>query len=151
MGERTDEIREEIEESGKTPDREQVRGQTQRLKGQTQRLKGQTQRVKGQAQRVKTMGEQSPLGLGIAGAAVGFLAGLLFPSTRMEDERLGQVSDQVKEQAKGAGQEALERGKAVAQEAAQSAKETAKERGQEQQQEVAKSVKEKAQRTRAGS
>ena len=51
------------------------------------------------------------------------------PSTRMEDEKLGEVSDQVKETAKQTGQEALERGKHVAQEAGQAAMQTAREEG----------------------
>ncbi len=170
MGERTDEIREEIEgtrgEMGDTVDalaykadvktraRDAISERKDRLvsrvSGATpdrEQVKGQTQRVKGQTQRVKEMGEQNPLGLGVAGAAVGFLAGLLFPSTQTEDQRLGQVSDQVKEQAKDAGQEALDRGKQVAQEAAQTAKETAKERSREQQQEMTESLRSRAQET----
>ena len=41
--------------------------------------------------------QENPLGLAIGAAAVGFLAGMLVPSTRVEDERLGPVADQVKE------------------------------------------------------
>ena len=67
----------------------------------------------------------------IGAVAVGFVAGLAVPSTRVEDERLGPVADQVKDQAKETGQEALERGKQVAQQTAQSAKETAQQAGQE--------------------
>ena len=58
---------------------------------------------------------------------MGFLAGMLIPSTDIEDEKVGAIADQVKDRAKETGQEALERGKEVAQEAAQSAKETAQE------------------------
>jgi len=36
--------------------------------------------------RMKRVAERNPLGLAIGGAAVGFIAGLLAPSTRMEDE-----------------------------------------------------------------
>src|SRR4051794_14965701 len=68
---------------------------------------------------------QNPLGLGIAAVAAGFVAGTLLPSTNVEDERLGEMSDQVGEKAREAGQEALERGKDVAREAVDSAKESA--------------------------
>jgi gas vesicle protein len=86
--------------------------------------------------------KENPLGLAIGGAAVGFLAGLLLPSTRVEDEKLGQVSDRVMDQVKETGQDALDRGKQVAQEAVESAKDTAKESGREQGKEVAGNVKE---------
>jgi gas vesicle protein len=68
--------------------------------------------------------QENPLGLAIGAAAAGFLAGMLIPSTRVEDERLGPVADQVKEQAQHTAQEALEHGKQVAQETAQSATES---------------------------
>jgi gas vesicle protein len=89
------------------------------------------QQVKRQARRAAGLAQQNPLGLAIGAAAVGFLAGLVVPSTRVEDERLGPVADQVKQQARETGQEALERGKQVAQEAASAAAETAKEHGQD--------------------
>jgi ElaB/YqjD/DUF883 family membrane-anchored ribosome-binding protein len=79
--------------------------------------------------------KENPLGLAIGATAVGFVAGLLIPSTRIENERIGPVADQVKEQARETGQEALERGKHVAEQAAQ----TAKEEGQRQAQEMAPS------------
>ena len=83
--------------------------------------------------------QENPLGLAIGAAAAGFLAGMLVPSTRIEDERLGPVADQVKEQAQQTAQEALEHGKQVAQETAQSASESVKQ--------AAGQVKETAQQT----
>ena len=100
--------------------------------------------VKHRARRLKGVAEENPLGLGIGAAAVGFVAGLLVPSTKLEDEKIGPVADQVKEKAKETGQEALERGKQVAQEAAESAKETARESGQEQAEELKASAQERA-------
>jgi hypothetical protein len=94
--------------------------------------------------RVKRTAERNPLGLAIAGAAAGFLAGLLTPSTRVEDEKLGPMADEVKSTAAEAGREAVERGKAVAQEAGSTAVETAKETGREQGEELAASLQEKA-------
>jgi ElaB/YqjD/DUF883 family membrane-anchored ribosome-binding protein len=104
--------------------------------------------VKQQARRAAGLAKENPLGLAIGAAAVGFLAGLVVPSTRVEDEKLGPVADQVKDKARETGQEALERGKQVAQEVASSAAETAKQQTQEQGQELAGSAKQHAQDVR---
>lgn len=96
------------------------------------------------AGRMKDTAERNPLGLTLAGAAVGFLAGLFAPSTRIEDEKLGPAADQVKAKAAEAGQEALERGKDVAQAAASSAVETAKGEGRQQGEELSSSLQDKA-------
>ena len=104
--------------------------------------------VKQGARRGVGLAKENPLGLAIGGVAVGFLAGLLAPSTRVEDERIGSVADDLKERVKETSQEAYERGKQVAQEATQSAVETAKERGQEQSGELSSSVRERAQDVR---
>jgi uncharacterized protein DUF3618 len=101
--------------------------------------------VKQQTRRVAGMAKENPLGLAIGAAALGFLAGLAVPSTRVEDERLGPVADQVKDKVKETGQEALDRGKQVAQEVASTAADTAKEKTQEQGQELAESAKQSAQ------
>ncbi|HEX6654177.1 MAG TPA: YtxH domain-containing protein [Thermoleophilaceae bacterium] len=91
------------------------------------------QDVKQGARQAVGIAKENPLGLALGGVAVGVIAGLLLPSTRVENEKLGPMADQVKEQAKETGQEAMERGKHVAQQAA----ETAKEEGQKQAQEMA--------------
>jgi hypothetical protein len=95
--------------------------------------------VKQGAKQAVGVAQENPLGLAVGGIAAGFLFGMLVPTTRVENEKLGELSDQVKERAKETGQEALERGKAVAQEAAESAKETVQESGQQQAQEMAQS------------
>ena len=74
--------------------------------------------------------EENPLGLMLGGLAVGFLAGMMIPSTRVEDERVGPLADQVKERAAEAGQEAVERGKQVAGEAVETAKESGREQAE---------------------
>ena len=84
-----------------------------------------------QARRAKGLAETNPLGLAIGSVAVGFLAGLAIPSTRIENERLGPAADELKAKAKDLGQEALDHGKQVATDVAQAAKETAQESGQE--------------------
>jgi ElaB/YqjD/DUF883 family membrane-anchored ribosome-binding protein len=96
--------------SGSTPDKGDVKQGTQRAAG---------------------MAKENPLGLAIGATAVGFVAGLLIPSTRMEDENIGPMADQVKDKARETGEEALERGKHVAQEAAQTVKDEGKQQAQE--------------------
>lgn len=93
--------------------------------------------VKQAGQRAVGVVQENPLGLAIGAAAVGFIAGLLIPSTKVEDERLGPVADQVKDQARQTGQEAIEHGKQIAQDTVQTAAEKA--------QEVASEVKDTAQ------
>jgi ElaB/YqjD/DUF883 family membrane-anchored ribosome-binding protein len=87
--------------------------------------------VKEGAQRAAGMAKENPLGLAIGATAVGFVAGLLIPSTRVENERIGPMADQVKERAKETGQEAVERGKHVAEQAAQTAKEEGRKQAEE--------------------
>jgi len=86
---------------------------------------------------------ENPLGLVVGAAAVGFVAGMLIPSTRMEDEKIGPMADQVKDKARDTGQEALERGKEVARQTA----ETAKEAGREQAGELRDSAEDRAAET----
>jgi hypothetical protein len=81
--------------------------------------------------RVKDAAERNPLGLAVGAAGLGFVAGLLIPSTRLENERMGEMSDQVVDAAKETASDAVERGKQVAQEAAETAKESGKEQGHE--------------------
>jgi gas vesicle protein len=100
--------------------------------------------AKRSARRVASLARENPLGLAIGAAALGFLAGLAAPSTKVEDERLGPVADQVKDKARETGQEAMERGRQVAQEATQAAVQTAKERGQEHGQDLADSARQNA-------
>src|SRR4029450_12637054 len=81
--------------------------------------------------RVKDTAERNPLGLALGAAGVGFVAGLLIPSTRGEDGGMGEMSARVVDAAKETASEAVERGKQVAQEAAETAKESGKGQGQE--------------------
>ena len=103
--------------------------------------------VKEGAQKAAGVAQENPIGLAIAGVAMGFVAGMLVPSTRIEDEKIGELADQVKDKAKETGSEALEHGKQVAQEAADSAKETVQESGQQHAEELKSSAQDKAQET----
>ena len=87
--------------------------------------------------------KENPLGLAIGSVAAGFLLGMALPTSRIEDERLGPMSDQVKDQAREVGGEAVEHGK----EFAQAAAETAKETGQEHASDLQRSLRESARET----
>jgi gas vesicle protein len=156
MGEDPDAIRQEIEatrsQMGQTVEalgyktdvraraKESVQGSTGRLR---ERISGATPdsgEVKDGARQAVGTAQENPIGLALGALAVGFVAGMLVPSSKLEDDKLGPMADQVKQQAAETGQEALERGKQVAQDAAQSAVETAKESGQEQGEQMKQSV-----------
>src|SRR3954453_1869943 len=99
-----------------------------------------TDDVKQGAKQAVSVAQENPLGLAIGAVAVGFVAGMLIPSTSVEDEKIGPVADQLEERARETGQEALEHGKQVAQDVAESAQETVKESGQQHAQELASSA-----------
>jgi hypothetical protein len=90
-----------------------------------------TEQVKHQARRAKSVAQDNPLGLAVGAVAVGFLAGMLIPSTRVEDDKMGALSDDVIDRAKQTGQEALDRGKQVARDAAETAKDSGREHAEE--------------------
>jgi len=91
--------------------------------------------------RVKDTAERNPMGLAIGAVGIGFVAGLLIPSTRVENDRMGEMSDRLVDAAKETAGDAVERGKQVAQEAV----ETAKESGREQGEELASNLRDRAQ------
>lgn len=69
--------------------------------------------------------EERPLAIGAAALALGVVAGLMVPSTRKEDELMGETRDRLMERAKEVGGEALEKGKQVASVAVDTLKEEA--------------------------
>jgi hypothetical protein len=132
--------------------KESISDKTERLRtqmsGTTSRISDATpdrEQVSEGAQQAVGVAQENPIGLAIGGLAAGFLAGMLLPTTKIEDERIGSVADEVKDRARETGQEALERGKDVASKAAEQASETAKEAGQQQAEELKSSAQEKAQ------
>jgi gas vesicle protein len=92
------------------------------------------------AKQAVSTAQSNPLGLAIGAVAVGFVAGLLVPTTDVENEKIGPMADQVKDKVRETGQEALDHGKQVAQDVASSAQETVKESGQQHAQELASSA-----------
>jgi hypothetical protein len=107
------------------------------------------EQVKSGARKVG-VSRQNPLGLAIAGAAAGFVAGTLLPSTAAEDTRLGELSDQVGDKARETGQEALDRTKGIAREAVGSARQTVEERSGDEAQQLASGLRDKAQEVGSG-
>ena len=97
------------------------------------------------ATHLRDTAESNPVGLAVGGLAVGFVLGTLLPGTRMENERIGDLSDRVVDAAKDTAGEAVERGKQVAQDAVGAAVGTAKDSGREQGDELATTLKERAQ------
>ena len=95
--------------------------------------------------RLRSTVERNPMGLAVAGVAAGFIVGTLVPSTRVENEQMGDMSDRLKDTAKETAAEAAERGKQVAGEAVGAAVETAKESGREQSEELSSTLQERAQ------
>jgi hypothetical protein len=167
MGEEPSQIREEIEqtrtEMGDTVDalahkadvksrvKESFSDKKDRLQAQMSGVSSRigdatpdSGQVKQGAQQAVGVAQENPIGLALGGVAAGFLAGMLIPSTRIEDERVGPIAEQVKESAVETGQEAIERGKEVAGQVAEQAVETAKEAGQQQAEELKSSVEESA-------
>jgi gas vesicle protein len=162
MGQEPDQIRREIEETredmgdtvaalGHKADvkgrvSENIAGKRDRLK---ERISGAGSKagdatpdageVRDGAKRAVGVAQENPLGLAIGSVALGFVAGMLVPSTKVEDERIGEAADQVKDQAREKGQEAVERGKQVVQETAETAKQTAQEKAREQADELSSS------------
>jgi gas vesicle protein len=146
MGEDPSQIRQEIDDTrgrmGETVEalgqkanvparaKEAVSGKVEQVRSKVSGATPDTD-LKGGARRAAGVAQENPLGLGIAAAAAGFIAGLLVPSTGVEDEKIGPLADQVKEKAKETGQEALERGKQVAGEAAETAKQSARGQAEE--------------------
>jgi len=70
-----------------------------------------------------------PLHVGLGFLAAGVLLGLALPTSRKEDEWVGQAADRVKGRAKATGQDLLNRGKVVATAATEAVKKTASEQG----------------------
>lgn len=114
--------------------------------------------VKQAAQRGASVAQENPLGLAVGSIAIGFLAGMLIPTTNVENEKLGPMADQVKDQVQSTASEALEHGKQVAQDVASTAqesvqqvtedvKQTAQESAQEHGEQVKQTAQENAQQT----
>lgn len=68
---------------------------------------------------------ENPIGMILAGLAVGFLIGLALPVTRFESERIGPITDDMKDRMRQAGTEVVRRGGEVIKETIDAGKEAA--------------------------
>jgi ElaB/YqjD/DUF883 family membrane-anchored ribosome-binding protein len=145
MGETIDALGYKADVKGRTKERigDTVEGVKEKI-GMASDKTPDAQQVKQGARRAAGVAQENPMGLAVGAMAAGFLAGMLIPSSRIEDEKIGPMADQVKQQAKETGQEALEHGKQVAQSAAQSAAETVREEGRQHGEQLAESARENA-------
>jgi gas vesicle protein len=100
--------------------------------------------VKQGAKQAVSVAQANPIGLGVGAMAVGVLIGMALPTTSVEDQRLGELSDELKHQAREAGSEVLDRSKKVAQDAATQVSDTVQESGKQQGQELADSLRQSA-------
>jgi Protein of unknown function (DUF3618) len=136
MGDRVDAITYKADVPGRIGDRisetrESVAGKLGGTRsGIAERAPGRAD-ARERSRRVASTVRENPLVLALGAAAAGFLAGTLLPSTRLEDERLGETADELKSRAAETGQEALARGREVAQEAAETAKESGRQHAEE--------------------
>jgi hypothetical protein len=73
--------------------------------------------------------DQDPLVVGAAAMAVGLVAGLLIPTTRREEEVLGETRDEMLSRAQKKGREVIDKGKHVAQTAVQTLKTEVEQQG----------------------
>ncbi len=73
--------------------------------------------------------ENYPLAVGAAALGVGLLLGLTLPRTRKEEEVLGEQARHLRERAREAGQEAIERGRRAARETVHAVTEEAERQG----------------------
>jgi len=96
------------------------------------------------AKRTVGMAQSNPLGLAIGAAAIGFVAGSLLPETRIEEEKLGPMAAEARQQVSELAGEAVEHGKQVAEETMQAAKETATQSGQQHAQQLRESAQQPA-------
>lgn len=136
MGERVDAIAHKADVPGRIGDRisetrDAVTGKlTGARSGIAERAPDRTE-LRERSRRVASTLRDNPLGLAIGAAAVGFLVGMLLPSTRIEDERLGETADELRRRAAETGREALDRGRQVAEDAAHAAKESGRQQADE--------------------
>jgi gas vesicle protein len=132
LGNATDSARETLHDArervGDLTDRAKYRAShlTDQAKHRASDLRGQARR---QARKAQTgfwqMLEEQPLTVGAATLALGLIAGLSIPSTRKEDELMGETRDRLLDDVKETASEALEKGKQVANAAVETIKEEA--------------------------
>lgn len=108
---------------GRVDDAKQM--MSERVRSARQRLESARDQMRDIARNMPMNPSENPMGMLFAGLAVGFLIGMLLPVTRFESERLGPVTDEMKERMRQAGTEVMRRGGEVIKETIEGARETA--------------------------
>jgi len=76
--------------------------------------------------RVRDVAVENPMSMLLAGMAVGFLIGMMLPVSRFESERIGPMTEEVKDRVREAGGEMMRRGSEVIKDTIEGTKEAAK-------------------------
>jgi ElaB/YqjD/DUF883 family membrane-anchored ribosome-binding protein len=108
---------------GRVDDAKQM--MSERVKDARQRLESARDQMRDMARNMPINPADNPMGMLFAGLAIGFLIGMLLPVSRFESERLGPMTDEMKERMRQAGTEVVRRGGEVIKETIVSAGETA--------------------------
>lgn len=113
--------------------RDMLRGASDRASGMTHSLRDRTGHLAGQTRRtfLDTL-EREPLIIGAIGLAVGAAVGAMLPSTRYEEELVGDQREQLKRKAGEAVRYGIEEAKEVAREVSDAALSAAKEKSEEE-------------------
>jgi ElaB/YqjD/DUF883 family membrane-anchored ribosome-binding protein len=98
---------------------------SERVRGAREKLESARDSVRDMARNIPMNPADNPLGMLFAGLAIGFLIGMVLPVTRFESERLGPMTDTMKDRMRQAGSEVARRGGEVIKETISASKETA--------------------------
>lgn len=108
-----------------------VGGASSNVRDASSNLREKADGMRDQARERASVAIENPLGLGLAAFGVGLVAGLLIPISRLENEQLGPVRDELVNRAQSAASEAVEAGKALVGETVLNATAAASAKGQE--------------------
>ena len=95
-----------------------------RVQGARDKLQSARDSVRDMATNVPINGD-NPFGMMLAGLAIGFLIGMVLPVTRFESERIGPMTDEMKNRMRAAGTEVVRRGGEVIKDTIEASKEAA--------------------------
>jgi hypothetical protein len=102
--------------------KETAQNRLQDVRDRMEMARGQMQRM---AQNMRLNPTENPLGMLFAGLAVGFLVGLMLPVTRFESERIGPMTEGMKDRARELGSQVARRGSEVIKDTIEATKEAA--------------------------
>jgi ElaB/YqjD/DUF883 family membrane-anchored ribosome-binding protein len=105
--------------------RSSVGQRVQQVRDRLQDARDTVQEQAREGMRTMPMMAENPIGMLIAGVAVGFLIGLVLPVTRFESERIGPIANDMKNKARQAGSEVARRGGEVIKETISAGREAA--------------------------